>query len=118
MSGVSMVLSPALCVDVAEYIQHISNCDIQTIRNNFANVMDEIPCAADSFFERLISKSDDFEWAAWNGLRDGHGIYGKAMNSAEYQELMNEEDICDPSITFEQNLKNEIRAGTWLKIAS
>ena len=118
MAGVSIALSPALCVDVAKYIQDMSYCDIQHIRNNFVNVMDEIPCAADSFFERKISKSDDFEWAAWNGIRDGHGIYGEAMNSAQYQALMNEEDICDPSITFEQNLMNEIRAGTWLKSSS
>ncbi len=111
-------LTPILCKDVAEYIQEISNRDIQTIRNNFANVMDEILAEADSFFERMISKSDDFEWAAWNGIRDGHGIYGEAMNAEEYHTLMNEEDICDPSITFEQNLKNEIRAGSWLKMTS
>ena len=115
MAGTKVALSPALCVDVAEYIQDMSYRDIQHIRNNFANVMDEIASAADSFFERKISKSDDFEWAAWSGIRDGGGIYGDAMNSAQYQALMDEEDICDPSITFEQNLKNEIRAGTWLK---
>ena len=111
-------LTPILCKDVAEYIQEMSNRDIRTIRNNFANVMDEILAEADSFFERMISKSDDFEWAAWNGIRDGHGIYGEAMNAEEYHALMNEEDICDPSITFEQNLKNEIRAGSWLKMKS
>ena len=111
-------LTPILCKDVAEYIQEMSNRDIRTIRNNFANVMAEIPAEADSFFERMISKSDDFEWAAWNGIRDGHGIYGEAMNAEEYHTLMNEEDICDPSITFEQNLKNEIRAGSWLKMTS
>tara|TARA_B100001123_G_scaffold321514_1_gene360603 strand:- start:40 stop:450 length:411 start_codon:yes stop_codon:yes gene_type:complete len=115
MSGVKVALSPALCVDVAEYIQDMSYRDIQHIRNNFANVMDEIASAADSFFERKISKSDDFEWAAWSGIRDGGGIYGDAMNAEEYHSWMNEEDICNPEITYEQNMMNEIRAGTWLK---
>ena len=115
MSGVKVALCPALCVDVAEYIQDISYRDIQNIRNNFANVMADIPDEADCFFERMISKSDDFEWAAWSGIRDGGGIYGDAMNAEEYHSWMNEEDICNPEITYEQNMKNELRAGTWMK---
>jgi len=109
MSSIKETLKGVLCVDVAEYIQNISNLDIYNIRNNFSNVMNEIPSAAMSFFGRQSSKGIYYE-LLWDGMCNGDGIFGEAMNSYEYEVFMNTEGYRwrNTIITFKQFLKNYI----------
>ena len=73
----------------------------------------QIHDGAHHFFNRKIKNSDDFEWACWCNVRDGYGIYGRAMNAFEYQIFMNKEDICEPSITYKENLVYELIKGSY-----
>lgn len=49
MAGVAIALRPVLCDDICGYIQ-----ELREIRENFSNVLQEIPNATHDFFVRMV----------------------------------------------------------------
>ncbi len=94
-------------VDISYYQSDIACYSMDSILKS------QIHDGAHRFFNRKIENSDDFEWACWCNVRDGNGIYGKAMNVLEYHDFMNAEDICDSSITYRENLVHELIKGSY-----